>query len=388
MSDKMRPIPFWKMLDWILEEYQKDRSIFGVPAEKFHFPRSRKSLELFGQPLSLPLGPAAGPHTQLAQNIVASYLAGGRFIELKTVQILDQLEFPKPCIAAGEECYNTEWSTELAIEEALEEYIKAWFLLHILQRELGQNSQRDFVFNMSVGYDLQGIQSPKVDSLIEGLKDASTLALWKEYQSILRENARRFQSIDEEYIESISPYLCNSVTLSTMHGCPPAEIEGISKYLLREKKLHTFIKMNPTLLGYQYVQETFDRMGYDQIQIKEESFTRDLQYRDGADMLERLKKFARNEGQEFGVKLSNTLPVIITGNQLPGDEMYMSGKALYPLTINLALKLAGEFDGDLPISYSGGADFFNLPGLLETGIRPVTVASTLLKSGGYLRLKQ
>ncbi|WP_250909195.1 DUF418 domain-containing protein, partial [Escherichia coli] len=39
-----------------------------------------------------PVGPAAGPHTQLAQNIVTSWLTGGRFIELKTVQILDRLE--------------------------------------------------------------------------------------------------------------------------------------------------------------------------------------------------------------------------------------------------------------------------------------------------------
>ncbi len=48
------------------------------------------------------VGPAAGPHTQLAQNIVTSWLTGGRFIELKTVQILDRLELEKPCIDAEE----------------------------------------------------------------------------------------------------------------------------------------------------------------------------------------------------------------------------------------------------------------------------------------------
>lgn len=56
------------------------------------------------------MGPAAGPNTQLAQNIVV-FLADWRFIELKTVQIMDRLEIEKPCIDAEDECYNTEWST-------------------------------------------------------------------------------------------------------------------------------------------------------------------------------------------------------------------------------------------------------------------------------------
>src|SRR5690349_2773896 len=46
------------------------------------------------------VGPAAGPQTQLAQNIALSYLAGARILELKTVQILDELVIPRPCIDA------------------------------------------------------------------------------------------------------------------------------------------------------------------------------------------------------------------------------------------------------------------------------------------------
>ena len=36
---------------------------------------------------------AAGPHTQLAQNLVAAYYAGARFFELKTVQKMDGPSF-------------------------------------------------------------------------------------------------------------------------------------------------------------------------------------------------------------------------------------------------------------------------------------------------------
>jgi putative selenate reductase len=43
--------------------------------------------------------------------------------------------------------------------------------------------------------------------------------------------------------------ISDSVTLSTMHGCPPDEIERISQYLIEERGLHTTVKCNPTLLG-------------------------------------------------------------------------------------------------------------------------------------------
>jgi len=384
----MTPIPFKQLLHWVFEEYKQSQTVFGVPQVKFYRKSSDQHMRLFGEALDSPVGPAAGPHTQLAQNIIASYMSGSRFFELKSVQIIDALEFPKPCILAEDEGYNTEWSTELPIMGAFDEYVKAWFVLHVLQKELFNQSERRFMFNMSVGYDLKGIQSPKVDQFIEGLKDASETGIFKECLTVLLEDLESFQAIDRAFVETISPTICSSITLSTMHGCPPAEIEAIINYLISEKKLHTFVKMNPTLLGYEYVRDTFDKMGYRYIELKEESFTQDLQFEDGLAMLKRLQAFALDHQREFGVKMSNTLPVKITQGELPGEEMYLSGRALYPLTINLAYKLASAFEGDLKISYSGGADAFNIERIFETGIRPITMATTLLKPGGYQRFKQ
>jgi putative selenate reductase len=68
--------------------------------------------------------------------------------------------------------------------------------------------------------------------------------------------------------------------------------------------------------------------------------------------------------------------------------MYMSGRSLFPLTIALADKLARDFGGSLRISFAGGADAFNVRELFVAGIWPVTVATTLLKPGGYNRLRQ
>lgn len=105
-------------------------------------------------------------------------------------------------------------------------------------------------------------------------------------------------------------------------------------------------------------------------------------------MLTRLMALAKSKQLGFGVKLTNTLGTVNNKGALPGDEMYMSGRALFPLSINVAALLSREFDGKLPISYSGGASQLNIRDIFETGIRPITMATDLLKPGGYLRLSQ
>ena len=390
MSDKMRPIPFEKMIFWVVSELKEKGSIFGIHKSKFYYNKSGNYIELFGEKLASPIGPAAGPNSQLAQNIISAYLTGCRFIELKTVQKLDGEDLPvsKPCIFAQDEGYNVEWSTELRVQDAYNEYIKAWFLLHVLMKELELSRERDFMFNMSVGYDLEGIKSPKIDAYIEGMRDASKTEIWKECREAIRSNMHLFSCFTEEDLEKISPAVCPSITLSTLHGCPPQEIERISNYFLKEKNLHTFVKMNPTLLGEKFVRETLDAMGYDYITLNGHHFIHDLQFADGVAMLKRLKEVGRELNLEVGVKLTNTLPVKILNQELPGEEMYMSGRSLYALSISLAGKLAKEFGGDLYISYSGGIDFFNIDKVLAVGIQPITFATTILKPGGYERITQ
>jgi len=390
MSHLMYPIPFAELMRWAGAEYKKDGRVFGV--NKIYRKEDDKLLPIFGETLETPFGPAAGPNTQLAQNIIASYMAGARFFELKTVQIMDGAEMVKciarPCIKAEDECYNCEWSTELYVHEALDEYIKAWFALKLFSREWGLGSPDGFVFNMSVGYDLAGIKSEKVDTFIEGLKDATKTAIWKECMDYALGNVAKFHAWDEDSIRAISPKVCRSVTLSTLHGCPPDEIERIATYLISEKKLNTFVKCNPTLLGYEFARKTMDGMGYDYLVFDDHHFKEDLQFEDAVPMFHRLGALAEENGLSFGVKLTNTFPVTVGQNELPSEEMYMSGKSLFPLTTALAAKLTKEFGGKLRISFSGGADAFNIEELFRCGIWPITVATTILKPGGYNRFKQ
>ena len=390
MSEVMTPMSFEQLVEWVLQEKKKRGTVFG----QHHAYRAdgTHNRTMFGRTLETPIGPAAGPHTQMTQNIVAAYYAGSRFFELKTVQIMDGEELAacinRPCIKADDEGYNCEWSTELTVPQAMEEYIKAWFLLKVIAREFGLGDMNGFQFNVSVGYDLAGIQSPKVDTFLNSMKHAEDTEVFKHCKAYLLEHADWFEHVTTEDIEQIPPEICNSVTLSTLHGCPPQEIERIAMYLLTEKGFHTFVKCNPTLLGYEFARKTMDEMGYDYIQFGDFHFKDDLQYEDAVPMLTRLMNTAKERNLEFGVKITNTFPVDVKQNELPSEEMYMSGKSLYPLSISLVAKLAKEFDGRLRISYSGGADYYNIERIVDAGIWPVTVATTLLKPGGYQRLTQ
>ena len=105
-------------------------------------------------------------------------------------------------------------------------------------------------------------------------------------------------------------------------------------------------------------------------------------------MFDRLIKLCAEKGLAFGVKLTNTFPVDVTRGELPSEEMYMSGRSLFPLTIELARRIARQFDGKLRISYSGGADARNIRELYAAGIWPITMATNVLKPGGYERFFQ
>ena len=48
-----------------------------------------------------------------------------------------------------------------------------------------------------------------------------------------------------------------------MYKRQPQEIERIASYLIEEKGLHTFVKCNPTILGYETARAILDSMGYD-----------------------------------------------------------------------------------------------------------------------------
>ena len=384
MSDLFRPIGAGQLAKWVFEELDSQDSAFGIPRELFFVPDPGATYrtQAFGQALDTPFGPAAGPHSQMAQNIVASWLCGARYVELKTVQTLDELNVSKPCIDMEDEGYNVEWSQELKVQQSFDEYLLAWVLIHALHHKLGfAGDSPGVIFNLSVGYDLAGIQQPNMQRFLDQVNDCS------EYkQRVVEQVADYYPAVRNI---DIPDRISDNVTLSTMHGCPPDEIESISEYLLRERHLHTLVKCNPTLLGPQRVRTLInDDLKFTDVVVPDIAFEHDLKYDDAVPMLRKLQLVAKDCGLEFGVKLSNTLEVENRRQVFSPDEkmMYLSGRPLHAITVNLAHKLAEEFGGELPMSFSAGASCYNAANLLKAGMQTITVCSDLLKTGGYLRL--
>ena len=255
-----------------------------------------------------------------------------------------------------------------------------------------------FIFNMSCGYNLEGIKQEKMQIFIDSMIDAGKKPLFDEYineaKALLDDGILEgsdWEGREEcvrKTLDKISRNICPSVTVSTMHGCPPKEIEDICSYLLTEKKLDTFVKLNPTLLGYDTVRKVLDDLGFNYVVLKRESFEHDLQLSDAKAMLHRLVELAGKEGRKFGVKLTNTLGNVNPQDVLPGDERYGSGRILLPLSTRVALILSEEFNGTLPISYSGGVSALSVKELFEIGIHPITLATDMLHPGGYAKMKQ
>lgn len=380
----MKPQALSKLITWIKREYSERGSIFGIEAAQFlnHPSGTPYSSSLFGEFLAAPIGPAAGPSTQLAQNIISAWLSGARFIELKTVQIMDELEIARPCIDMEDEGYNVEWSQELKLEESAREYAKAWVLIPVIRRLLGWEDAEDgTIFNVSVGYNLEGILKPRMQNFLNVMTGAGDLIA--DYMDEIAKNHPEFTDV------KVANQISRSCTLSTMHGCPPDEIGRIAEYLLRERGFHLSIKLNPTLMGPDFVRGTLvDALGYKSVDIPDSVFEHDLKFSQAVEIIKSMKELSAQKGLYFGVKLSNTLATRNTKGFMPGDEMYMSGRALYPVTMNLWNRLSAEFGGDIDVSYSAGANAWNTPTLLRCGAKSVTVASDILKPGGYSRFPQ
>ncbi len=382
------PVPFGVLVNRLFTEITRKKAAFDLPARHFSLgdPARDLSVSIHGHRASSPLGPAAGPHTQLAQNIVLSWLAGCRVMELKTVQVKDDLVIPRPCIDMQTVGFNVEWSQELTLERSLEEYVKASMLIEMLKGSgvLPGLSPGfgDTVFDMSVGYDLAGIRSPRVQAFVDGLLDAGRVI----------ERLRDQVPAGWRHLRDL-PFptrISDTLTLSTFHGCPPEEIEGIGEHLLRDLGLHLVVKLNPTLLGPDELRAILrDRLGFAELAVPDSAFEKDARWSQVVGFVERLGALAEARGRGFGVKFTNTLLVRNHKSFFPATEkeMYLSGAPLHVLAMALVQRFRRRFGDRYPISFSAGIDAANFPDAVALGLKPVSVCTDLLRAGGYGRTR-
>jgi putative selenate reductase len=388
----LTPFPMDVLMGRIAHEWDTRNRIFDLPTARFWSPDDDVDLTMsfLGRPAATPLGPAAGPHSQMAQNIVLAWLGGARMFELKTVQVLDELEIGRPCIDMQTIGYNIEWSQELKVHQSLEEYVKAWMAIEMLRRwepisEL-VGEPGPHVFDMSVGYDLAGISTDKVAGFIDGLLDAGGEI--DRLRPAIPAPFERWRDLD------FGVRIADTVTLSTFHGCPPEEIEGITKHLMTRHGVDVVVKLNPTLLGHPRVREIVnDTLGYDYVQLDPSAFDADLQFPRGIELIGELREFAAASGRLFGIKLTNTLVVKNHKGFMPDDPMYLSGPPLHVLATTLLHELSTALPGvlqtdggDVQVSFSAGVNRDNVSETVGLGVAPATICSDLLKPGGYGRL--
>jgi len=374
------PIPFSTLVGRMDRELADGGPVYYLPRKGWWTPDPDRDLSVMhlGRRIGTPSGPASGPHTQLAQNLVLSWLSGGRFMELKTVQVNDALEIPRPCISVPHIGYNVEWSQELRVPQSAEEYVKGWMLVHMLASEHGPGLWPgvESIWDVSLGYDLAGVRSEKVRGYLAVMRDAS--AVIARLRAELPEGLKRWADVD------VPARISDSITLSTFHGCPASEIEAIAQQTL-EWGYHTVVKLNPTLLGYDRVREILDHLSYDFLTLDPEDFEKDLSWSQLSAFVPRLKALAASRGLTFGVKFTNTL--VSHSPEAPfGDEtLYTSGAPLHVLAFLLAAKFRAEIDAAIPVTFSAGVDSGNFWECVASGLGPVTSCSDLLKNGGYAR---
>ena len=389
---ELAPLPFADLLRRMRREVEVSGAIFDLPIRKWYQPGTLDlSVTHFGRRASTPVGPAAGPHTQLAQNIVLSWLAGSRILELKTVQINDRLTIPRPCIHVPNIGLNVEWSQELRVAESLLEYAKACYLIEILKatRAFGAFEDTaqfaragDTIYDISVGYDLDGIRSDKVAGFLRGMREPE--ALFDRLRGELSGDLTEFRDIQ------LPETLSDCVTLSTFHGCPADQIEAIARHLIQEQQLHTIVKLNPTLLGFEAVRELLvERLGYEHLELRRDAFEHDLQYDDGIDILRRLRPVAEDCGTTIGAKFTNTLVIANDPAIFPTQAdpyMYLSGPPLHVIAMTLMQRVREDLGFELPVSFSAGINARNFVAAVACGMVPVTACTDLLRQGGYGRL--
>ncbi len=384
---RLRPYPFAALVRRMFRELDRRQAIFDLPARAFYRgdPAKDLSVRVHGHLASTPLGPAAGPQSQLAQNIVLSWLGGARVIELKTVQVNDDIHVPRPCIDVQTVGFNVEWSQELKLEESLEEYVKAAMLVRMLGASgkvpLAPGAAHT-VYDMSVGYDLVGIRNGRVQGFLRGMLDAR--ATIDRLRAQIPDEYREYRELD------FPSRISDTLTLSTFHGCPSSEIEQIVEFLLREIGLHVTVKLNPMLLGRTDTRRLLhDVLGYREIRVPDSAFERDTTWDQAAGFVDRLGRIGEARGLGFGVKFTNTLIVENHRWFFPADqkEMYLSGPPLHVLAMHLVRRFRREFGDRYPVSFSGGIDRANFADAVALGLAPVTVCTDLLKPGGYARAR-
>lgn len=341
MTNLLHPMPMARMVEHIARELEMTSTVFSVsPGYRGRLAEVKLP---FGQ-LDLPLGTAPGPHGLLAQNLVCAYVAGARFLSLAPLGGA----IPEMTVGSDGLCRRREGSGGLSLRQAAAEAVKGSVLIQLLARELGLDS-RGVILSMALPGDQAFLERKDVQEYLDALADASQTEVWKDSVAAAKALAGQFNNLQRAELDDLDPHISHVARVTLPES---GALDGVE--LLVARGIAVFVR--------------FDLSAGDDPRLPQ--ILTDLQA---------LAQAAKGKGGFVGVEVSGSLPT--------GSGEALTGPAMAPATLRLAAKVAGLCPG-LPMSYAGGADQLNLARLAAQGFLTVSVCTTLLKPGGYLRLRQ
>ena len=147
------------------------------------------------------------------------------------------------------------------------------------------------MFDISVGYDLEGIRSRRVVAWLESMRNARGIV-----DELRREIPDEFSAFRDYPFRTC---LATAITLSTFHGTPAGDIARIGEFLIGDLGFHTVIKLNPPMLGRERVADILHGvLGYTDVMVNPDVYERDLPFDEAVDLVRRLQALAERRGLE------------------------------------------------------------------------------------------
>ncbi|MFG6373548.1 MAG: NAD(P)-binding protein [Oscillospiraceae bacterium] len=346
MTNLLQPMPMERMVEHVARELEMTSMVFSVaPGYRGAAPGAELP---FGR-LDLPLGTAPGPHGLLAQGLVSAYVAGARFLSLAPLgTAVPELETD-----SGGVCRRRERSGGgLGPRQAAAEAVKGSILIGLLCRELGLGDPRGVHLCMALPGERAFLERPEVQEYLDTLQDASGTELWSAALAVAGRAVGRFNNLEREDLDALDPHIARVARVTLPKN---GDFSGVE--LLLRRGLHVLCRIDLSWLSGGDANRALASLA----------------------PLGELARAAEGWGASLALEASGSLPT-------EGEEL-LSGPFTAPDTLRLAARVAELLPG-LPLCYAGGADQLNMARLAGQGFAAVSVCTTLLKPGGYLRLRQ
>lgn len=342
MTSLLQPLSMARMVEHVARELEMTSTVFSVS------PGYRAGASAAGGEgplawLELPLGTAPGPHGLLAQNLLCAYVAGARLLSLAPLGEAA----PKMWLGSDGVCRRKAHGGAMPPRQAAAEAVKGSILIQLLCRELGLGDRRGMALTMALPARRDVLERPEVLTYLDIMADASSTDLWRDSLAAAKGAVSRFNNLQREDLDDLDPHIAK---LARVAVPTDGDLSGI-KFLLG-RGVPVLARFDLSFAG----RET--ALG---------------------DILRELAQTAAGEGVWLEAEVSGSLP--------EGEGEAVSGTFLAPQALRLAARMA-EICPDLPLHYAGGVDQLNLARVSSQGFRSVSVCTTLLKPGGYLRLRQ